>query len=62
MKCNTLTPAQRRSLVSRRNTAKLRLRKREVKSYKQLIGVELDLIVQAVSDPLRPRLTAPCCS
>lgn len=44
-----LTPIQRRSLVSRRNTAKLRLRQKNEHDYRRLISVELDVIQQAVS-------------
>jgi hypothetical protein len=41
---------QRRSLVSRRNTAKLRLRQKNERDYQMLIRVELDIIQEAVSD------------
>jgi hypothetical protein len=40
---------QRRSLVSRRNTAKLRLRQKNERDYQLLIRVELDIIQEAVS-------------
>jgi hypothetical protein len=48
-----LTAVQRRSLVSRRNTAKLRLRQKNERDYQMLIRVELDIIQEAVSGFLR---------
>ena len=47
--CDDLTPIQRRSLVSRRNTAKLRLRQKNEQDYRRLVSVELDIIQEAVS-------------
>lgn len=44
-----LTPLQRRSLVSRRNTAKLRLRQKTQREYQILILMELDAIQSNVS-------------
>lgn len=43
-KNENLTTLQRRSLVSRRNTAKLRLRQKSQREYQMLILVELDAI------------------
>ena len=49
-KCDNLSIVQRRSLVSRRNTAKLRLRQKNEREYASLIHNDLDLIREAVSD------------
>ena len=49
VKCEYLTTQQRRLLVSRRNTAKLRLRQKNKRDYSILIRVELDVIQEAVS-------------
>ena len=48
-KNENLTTLQRRSLVSRRNTAKLRLRQKSQREYQMLILVELDAIQNSVS-------------
>ena len=49
VKCEYLSTEQRRLLVSRRNTAKLRLRQKNKRDYSTLIRVELDIIQEAVS-------------
>lgn len=49
MRSENLTSVQRRSLVSRRNTAKLRLRQKKERAYSMLIRVQLDVIANAVS-------------
>lgn len=49
LKNEHLTPLQRRSLVSRRNTAKLRLRQKTQREYQILILMELDAIQSNVS-------------
>ena len=47
---DNLSMTQRRSLVSRRNTAKLRLRQKNERSYATLIHKDLDIIQEAVSE------------
>lgn len=48
-KSDNLSIIQRRSLVSRRNTAKLRLRQKNEREYANLIHKDLDIIQEAVS-------------
>ena len=47
--CDSLTVLQRRSLVSRRNTAKLRLRQKYEREFQTLISIDLNAIQQQVS-------------
>lgn len=49
MQSDNLTQVQRRSLVSRRNTAKLRLRQRKEREYSMLVRVHFDAVVNLVS-------------
>ena len=56
LKCENLNAVQRRSLVSRRNTAKLRLRQKNEREYSMLVRVELDIIQEAVSQLLPAEL------
>jgi hypothetical protein len=51
LKSDHLTSTQRRSLVSRRNTAKLRQRQKNQRAYARLLCIDLDLIQDAVSIP-----------
>lgn len=44
--CDSLTVLQRRSLVSRRNTAKLRLRQKYEREFQTLISIDLNAIQQ----------------
>ena len=55
MRSENLTSVQRRSLVSRRNTAKLRLRQKKERGYSMLIRVQLDAIANAVSTTITQR-------
>ena len=49
LRSDRLTMTQRRSLVSRRNTAKLRQRMKNQRDYARLMCIELDAIENAVS-------------
>ncbi len=49
LKSDHLTATQRRSLVSRRNTAKLRQRQKNQRDHARLMCIELDVIENAVS-------------
>ena len=50
IKNDRLTATQRRSLVSRRNTAKLRQRMKNQRDFSRLMCIELDAIQNAVSN------------
>ena len=52
--CDTLTAVQRHSLVSRRNTAKLRLRQKQERQFQTLVRVDLNNIQREVSTCFPP--------